>query len=247
MRLVSSLCHREQVRTTLHIALLGATCLVAIAAAAAAQEGALSGSVYADPKNYFKIVPPNGWSIREYPEDPRGKVDFDVTPGTMAAQLKVIAGASPYASFEALKKDVEVQVRRMQERFGATIDVQTISVDGEPAVRALLQIPGKLKQLNLQYLRGKTHCTFAFGARPDVFEKYESMVSMSIDSFQAIPREWSKEEAARFVVAGAIRRATLYVQMGRKDWAIVAIEEGLAQSPNNPELVQLRRDVQKIP
>ena len=53
----------------------------------------LADKLYIDPKGYFKIRPPNGWSISEYSSDPRGKVDFNSSNSSVKAQLKII-GAS---------------------------------------------------------------------------------------------------------------------------------------------------------
>lgn len=38
----------------------------------------LSQERYQDPQGYFNINPPDGWSIEDYTEDPRGKVAFSV-------------------------------------------------------------------------------------------------------------------------------------------------------------------------
>jgi hypothetical protein len=215
-----------------------------VAELASGQQAVLSDTPYVDPKGFFKIVPPQGWSIKEYSADPRGKVDFDLAPGPLTAQLKVIGQISPYSGFEALLRDVELQLARMRERHGASTNVDKVTVDGEPAVRATIELPGKLKQLNLQMLRGKSHYTMAYGARPDLFDKYRPLVDKSIESFEPVAKEWSKEEAARHVAAGAIRRANLYIQLGRKDWALKAIEEGLAYSPGNKDLIALKKQIQ---
>lgn len=215
--------------------------------AAMGQETVLSDRVYVDPKGFFKIVPPSGWSIREYTADPRGKVDFDATPGTLTAQIKVIGQVSPYQGFEAMLKDVEAQGGRMQARLGGKVDVARFVIDGEPAAKMAFEIPGKLKHVNFSMLRGNCHYTLAYGARPDLFDQYYPVVTKSIESFEPILKERSKEEAARGVVAGAVRRANLYLQLGRKDWARTAVEEGLAYSPANAELLALKKRIEKMP
>ena len=57
----------------------------------------LSRTRYVDPKGFFKIVPPAGWRIREYPQDPRGKVAF-MGPGDVA--LRVLTNPVDFTSFE---------------------------------------------------------------------------------------------------------------------------------------------------
>ncbi len=217
------------------------------AATSFAQEAVLSETMYTDPKGFFKIVPPNGWFTNEYSSDPRGKVDFDVTPGPLMAQLKLIAAASPFDGFEALIADSEASAGRMRQRLGATVTVDRITMDEQPAVKMTLLIPGRLKNLTFQMIRGKCYYTLAYGARPDLFDKYYATVMKSIESFLPTPKDLSKQDAARQVAASRIRTAKLHIQLGRKDWALKAIEEGLAHDPENKELLELKKQVERMP
>jgi hypothetical protein len=212
-----------------------------------AQEAVLSEKMYVDPKGFFTIVPPRGWAINEYSSDPRGKVDFDVTPGPLAAQLKVIGAASPFDTFEAMVADTEGSAGRMRQRFGGSWTVEKISLDGQPAVKMTGGIPGKSKNLVFQTLRGKSYFTLAYAARVDLFDKHYSTVMTSIESFQPTLKVLSKQEAARHIAASRIRLANLHIQLGRKDWALKAIEEGLAADPGNKELLDLKKQVEKMP
>ncbi|MCP3875773.1 MAG: hypothetical protein GY699_21795, partial [Desulfobacteraceae bacterium] len=64
----------------------------------------LAKSRYSDPNGYFKIVPPDGWRIQKYPQDPRGKVAF-VGPG--GVQLRVLAKGLDYNNFEEMLEEIK--------------------------------------------------------------------------------------------------------------------------------------------
>ena len=88
----------------------------------------LSRKRYVDPKSYFKIVPPAGWRIQEYPQDSRGKVAF-FAPGSNIA-LRVLVNAVDFSAIEeliAFCKDVE-------KRIGVNTNIKRITFGGRPAV-----------------------------------------------------------------------------------------------------------------
>ncbi len=64
------------------------------------ETGQLSKSRYSDPKGYFKIVPPNGWRIQEFPQDARGKVAFFSPESNV--DLRVLVNAVDFSTIEEL-------------------------------------------------------------------------------------------------------------------------------------------------
>jgi endonuclease YncB( thermonuclease family) len=62
---------------------------------------------------------------------------------------------------------------------------------------------------------------------------------LSIATFEALPKKLSAGDARALAVATKIRLARLYIEVGRRDWALTAVKEGLAIDPENKELLQL--------
>lgn len=162
--------------------------------------------------------------------------------------MRVYSG--PYDDFQALLSNAEMEAERLRSRFkgwglDATINVETISVDGASAIKMTTTVPGKLKQILISFLRAKSYYTFAYGGPPDLFNKFLSIVMMSIESFEPIIKDMSKEDAIRHIVTSKLRTAKLYIQTGQIEWAIQVINEGLQIAPENEELLELKKQLEK--
>lgn len=88
----------------------------------------LADNWYSDPKGYFRIVPPAGWEVTEYPEDPRGKVAFT---GPDDVELRVLVNAVDFDSVDRLESfcrelaqqiDIEMTVKRTKFDHGPAIE-----------------------------------------------------------------------------------------------------------------------------
>jgi hypothetical protein len=207
----------------------------------------LSNSIYEDPKGFFTIRPPAAWETREYKEDPRGKVDFQYPPGTgtgkFQAQLKVLGMASPSADFAALMDNAKAEVARIRQRTGASVRVEETRLFGLPAVGILLALQGGLKSEITQVLVGGKMYQFTYGAPPEQFDAFHRVAIASIDTFEPLAAPGAGQDVIRHVVASKIRVARLYLQIGQKAWAMLAIEEGLALAPADKELLTLKAQV----
>lgn len=204
-----------------------------------ADSGALSSNVYKDPKGYFKIRPPASWTVREYGSDPRGKVGFDYSSGTRKIQLKIIGMASNFPNFEALLSDCERTAERLRSRYRAKIVCSKGSLFGLPAVEAHVKLPNGFTQKQFQVLMGKNHYTFALGGHPDLFKRYLPLAKQSIGTFEPMFPVATPGDEKRHALASKIRLANLYLRIGKPQWALVAVEEGLKLDSGNQELLEL--------
>jgi len=204
----------------------------------------LSSQVYTDPKGFFRIRPPAEWIVEEYKSEPRGKVNFNWVEGGRKAQLKLIGAANPFADFDALLQDCKNGIQAIQARWGATCEIKTTTLLGEKAVLILSSIP-KLSfgQYQVQVLSGGSYYTVGYGGHDQVYDKYLSLAKLSIETLEALPRNAKPGEAQAHILASKIRIARLYTQIGKDDWALSAISEGLAIDPKNEELLQLRKRI----
>lgn len=209
-------------------------------ATAGARDIVLSQTLYSDPKGFFKMRPPEGWFINEYSSDPRGKVDFNSSNTSSKAQLKIIGATSPFSDFDGLLADCRNGAERMRARLGGTSSVKEINKFNVKAVEIRFDVPGKFKQLQFQVLLGKNYYTFAFGGPPDQFDRHEEVVLRSIDTFEPVFKESSESNAISHIIASKVRTAELYLSIGRKDWAVVVVDEGLKLDKEHKKLLELK-------
>ena len=222
--------------------------LLAIGLPAAQQ---LAAAPYSDPKGFFQIRPPDGWTVHEYPNDPRGKVDFRTPPPgdwrqSGGAELKVVGMINaPGRDVAAMRTEIEGAADRLRARLGATIQVTETTLFGMPAVRVSIDQQGKLRQEAIEVIIKPNRYNFTFGASPDGYDRYHAIAMRSIETMLPILRDLPKEEANKHLVASHIRRAELYLQMGQREWALEAIDEGLRLDPKNAKLLQMRQEMEK--
>ncbi|MFX1487421.1 MAG: hypothetical protein ACFFBS_10080 [Promethearchaeota archaeon] len=199
----------------------------------------LSKTLYSDPKGFFRIRPPEGWLVNEYPSDPRGKVDFNSSNQPPRAQLKVIGQKSPFANFDELLQDCRNGAERVRAKFGGTFNVSKTTKYDVKAVETLWDVPAKFRQKAIHVLLGKNYYTFAFASPPELFEEKYAIVLMSMRTFEPLQSSFSGT-AESHIVASKIRTAEFYLQLGRKDWALAVIDEGLRFDKNNKKLLELK-------
>lgn len=203
----------------------------------------LAETLYTDPERFFRIRPPLGWKADEYTGDPRGKVDFNAP--SEPAQIKIIATASPYRDIAALLQDCENASVRARERIGGTSACRKISMFGGPAVEWIILYPDGLKQRNIQFLVGNRVYGASFNARGAAYESNYSLAMNSIETLEPLSVDLSPADLKRLLMATTIRTATLYLKMGRPEWASPYIDEGLKIDPNNRELLDIKKTLLK--
>ena len=84
---------------------------------------------------------------------------------------------------------------------------------------------------------------FTYGAAPEQFDHFRSVVVASIDSFEPLAVPGAGSDAVRHVIASKLRVARLYIQIGYRDWAAQAIQEGLKLAPEDKELLDLKAQI----
>jgi len=198
----------------------------------------LSTTRYIDPKGYFKIVPPAGWKIQEFPQDTRGKVAF-FAPET-DVDLRVLVNAVDFSTIDkliAFCKDVE-------NRIGTTTNIEQITFCGRPAVRRTFQLKGR-KFYYIDFLVGKVDHNIAYSASLSKYEKYLPVIMKSIETYGPNFREISNKEVVDHIIAKNARLAQLMINDGNFDLASEFIKEGLDLSPKDPELLKLKIQIEE--
>jgi len=206
--------------------------LICIFASTIHGEKQLSKSRYSDPKGYFKLVPPAGWRIQEFPQDTRGKVAFFAPESNV--DLRVLVNAVDFSTIEeliAFCKDVE-------SRIGTSTNIERITFDGRPAVRRTFQMKG-MKLYYIDFLVGKADHNIAYTAAPSAYNKYLPVVMKSIETYTPILHNISDDDIIKHSVAKSLRLAQLMIDSGNFDLAKEFVKEGLAIDPSNKDLISI--------
>ena len=216
-----------------------------VTAVLAADPPKLASEVYTDPKGYFRIIPPADWTIQEYKSDARGKVDFNWLEAGKKAQLKAIGAANPFVDFDELIQDCKNGMERVRARMGGTFTIETITLFGDKAALIVHSLPMGLHGYQVQFLAAGNYFTLAFsGTDKGIYDKYLPVFKASIETFEALPKTADPAEARKHTLQSKIRLAQLYLQLGRKDWALTAINEGLTIDSKNEELLRLKKQAE---
>lgn len=207
----------------------------------------LSDTQYHDPHGFFNITPPAGWTVKGYPDDPRGKVKF-VPPGVRGVSLLIIGMATDMTSADdvvASTEQSEGRLKRKYRRFNPSADHQTINWFGQPTVRGHFVLPNRFRQESIELLVGKQYYSASYAAPTSTFAKYKEQAMLSMRSLDPFLREVSSSNARKHLVASKVRLANLNIQLGYSEVAQRAIQEGLEIDPDNEELLGLRKALGK--
>ncbi|MBN1271124.1 MAG: hypothetical protein JXB26_02540 [Candidatus Aminicenantes bacterium] len=195
----------------------------------------LAKSRYSDPNGYFKIVPPDGWRIQQYPQDPRGKVAFIAPDGV---ELRVLAKGLDYNSFEEMLEEI----KGIEKKIGTNTNIEKIAFAGKPAVKRTFTFKGT-KILFIDFMIGNTTHNLMYSASPTKFEKYLSLAQESIDTYEPTLRGVSPEDVKKHSIAKSLRLSQIFFEQGNYDLALEFINEGLEVEPNNANLLELKKKI----
>ena len=204
-------------------------------AGAQSEAGRLARSRYSDPNGYFKIVPPDGWRIQNYPEDPRGKVAFISPEGI---ELRVLAKGLDYNSFEEMLDEI----KGIEKQIGTNTNIKKITFAGKPAVKRSFTFKGQ-KILFIDFMIGNTTHNLMYSASPTKFEKYLSLAQESMETYEPTLRGVSPEDVRKHAIAKSLRLSQIFFEQGNYDLALEFIKEGLEVEPNNATLLELKKKI----
>jgi hypothetical protein len=199
-------------------------------------ETSLANKAYVDPKGYFRIVPPAGWKIQEYPGDPRGKVGFLLGDDV---SLRVLINAVDFDNIDALIE----QLKQIEQKLGLATNIKKIDFFGRQAVERSFSLKG-LKFYAVDLLDGKVDHNLQFGATPDKFAKYHALVMKSMETYEPLKRNITDKEVSTHEAAKKLRLAQLMLEMGNSKLAMEYVKEGLDASPNHQGLIELKKKLE---
>lgn len=190
---------------------------------------------YSDPNGYFKIVPPEGWQIQQYPQEPRGKVAFI---GPDGVELRILAKGLDYNTFEEMLEEI----KGIERKIGTNTYIEKITFAGKPAIKRTFTLKGQ-KILFIDFMIGNTTHNLMYSTAPTEFDKYLSLVQASIDTYEPTLRGVSPEDVKKHTIAQSLRLSQIFFEQGNYDLALEFIKEGLEVEPNNTNLLELKNKI----
>ncbi|TFH53853.1 MAG: hypothetical protein E4G89_00665 [Methanothrix sp.] len=211
--------------------------LVTCAVWAQTQGSQLAAKRYVDPKNYFRIVPPDGWKVQEYPQDVRGKVAF-IGPETNV-DLRVLVNAVDFGTIDELISFC----KSIEARTGLSTNIQRVEFGGRPAVKRSYEMKG-IKFSMVDFLVGSVDHNIQYGAPSNAYQRYLPVATKSMETYEAIARSASEQEVSEHAIAKKLRLAQLMMENRNYDLALDYIKEGLEISPKDEKLLELKKQVE---
>jgi len=196
----------------------------------------LADSRYVDPKGYFRIVPPAGWRVQEYPQDPRGKVAF-LAPESNVRLGILVEGVD----FETLEEGVAV-LKDIENRLGVPTSIKRVTFLGRPAVERLFDWRG-LKQYSIDLVLERAAHNLTYNSSPHLYSRYWALALRSMETYEPLGKRPTDEQVRAHDVAKAYRLAQLMMASGNLGLARDYIKEGLELDPAHAGLLKLKEDV----
>src|SRR4030065_2587680 len=140
--------------------------------------GDLAASRYVDPKGFFKIVPPAGWKIQEYPQDVRGKVAFNAPVANI--DLRVLVNAVEFSTTDALV----TFCKSVESRTGLSTHIERVEFSGKAAVTRWYEAKG-VKCFMIDFLEGQVDHNLQYCAPRASYEKYLPVAQKRMDTTEA--------------------------------------------------------------
>ena len=197
----------------------------------------LSRTRYVDPKGYFKITPPRGWRIQEYPQDPRGKVAFIRAKNI---DLRVLTKAADFDSYQDLLKSV----KENEKQFGFNMNIKEVKLLGRATVKRNFIFKG-FKILLIDFMEGNIKHNLQYLSKPSSYDKYLAVVMESINTYETVLRGASRQDVQKHAVAQDLRLAQLFFEKGKLETALEYVKEGLTIDPQNTDLLELKKQIEK--
>jgi hypothetical protein len=201
-----------------------------------------TSSVYIDPKGCFEILIPSGWRVKEYKDDPRGKVAF-IAPGDKI-DLRVLVAAVDIPDYDGLLSNL----KDIEKQLGISMDIEPVVFNNMPAFKrgATVTMQGITRRfiwIDL-LIDGMSH-NIQYGGAPNAFDKYYETAWQSMLTYKPITQEKpaSQEEIRKHKAAKWIRLARIAIEMNNIKAAKDAVSAGLEIDPENDELQQLRSEL----
>lgn len=213
-------------------------------------------SLYGDKNGYFSFVPPDGWTRKDYPGDPRSKVQFDC-PAAEGVLIRLIAeAAQPGVSSDNIVDATRNRADEARARLGpgTKTEVSKGTFGGFTAALVRSSLAGQMEQELTIFVAGNVLFNIAYSAPTTaMLEEYRDVVKDSLDTLvvgKQVSVTAGGDQAREHFVARHLRLAQMFAKAGDFENATKSLEDGLERYPDDARLKQaleLVRDKNLIP
>lgn len=161
-------------------------------------QGMLAEEIYVDPKGFFWIVPPKGWDVEDYSDDPRGKVAF-ISPDK-TTDLRILVNSVEFSTIEELIS----WCKDFEKKVGTNSHIKKIDFNGYPAVERMFEKNG-LKISMIDFLIGKIDHNLMFSTPLGNYEKFRKLVFTSMETYEPLTKNLESTQNIKLRIAKNIR------------------------------------------
>lgn len=198
---------------------------------------------YVHPSGMLRVDTPSSWTVREYPADPRAKVEF-CAPTDSGVKVRLIATPAKGKRLDEVLPNLEERKMQMLA-LGAQAAFTDVVIRGVEAVKVTARRAGAEQVLYL-FVDAEMYCNFSFECPPKRFGRYWPMFEAMLLSAELQPPESVRiQDERNRLVASRIRRARVCLEHGNITLAREAVREGLEIDPRNQELLELHASVER--
>lgn len=197
----------------------------------------LSETKYTDPKGFFVVRPPKQWTVKDYPEDARGKVAFF---GPNRVDIRVLVNAVDYNTFDALVGDLNARFAKV----GISATTKRVDWYGIPVLERVFEFKG-LKMLYRDFLVGKVAHNIAYSAPTAEYDKHLPVAQLVMENYTPVHKDIDPAAARSHSVAKNIRLAKLMLEQGNKGLAREYAKAALEVDPNSKEAKEMLAQAEK--
>ena len=202
---------------------------------------------YADPKGYYTLTPPAGWTRKDFANDPRSKVQF-ITPDG-AGQLGIIVRPDS-KSFGDILADAKGNAENQKRNFpdGSFVVTET-TLCGVKGVKVENTVAGMVRQDLYLFMSGGLHFNIAFGApNQTLFDKFKRDAQTAIDSLR--PRgatvQATEVEVQRGREASSVRQVQIAFNLSGVTQGVAAAEELAKAESGNETAAKLLQQLKAL-
>lgn len=198
-----------------------------------------TANAYSDKNGFFTFVPPQGWKRKDYPSDPRSKVEF-VHPTNEAVHIVIIvATAPPHMTDSTFVDLIKNDMETTKARIGLPVLVTTKPGEFAGHVAAYVRsslLGGGLEQELTLFLANNVFFNISFQA-PDerLLEANRNVVTDSLSTL-VFRGTLNKATAREHQVARYLRLAKLYSDVNNFDGAKAYLSDALQAYPDDARL-----------
>jgi hypothetical protein len=136
----------------------------------------LDGPVYYDPKGFFTIVPPTGWTVVSYPKD---RPYSAVIEGPYGITISIMACSVEYNNLQPLL----LQLNETEKQFGVDTHIEAVYFLGRPAIQRTSRLH-HVKVYSIDFVENYVTHHMLCRIPPDLYDRYLPAITEVLNTYK---------------------------------------------------------------